>query len=540
MGSFSLDDISQVLSGYSLKILRHPETPTTYEDMWIYHDYYMEYPDTVLFICTGSGLPHLCRKMPRHLLCITDCAFPNWFDPDSFSTFATVDSAASFSSIFSCISLTSPSEIDDAKDTLIEYLYHGQSLTRIVQAGSALLGNPITVTDTSFTILAASHEYLYRKTSVQFSKRTYLSNNTVSRIRLSDRTLRANTSHSPLLYTLDNTYADGSPTSAPFFADSFIDCAVRIHGIVVAYLTVAGILHPVSEKDLPLVEFFSMMLSIEFQKSEIFIHKTSQQYESFLLDILEKRVTDKITILTRMHLLNRELDDILRVCTFRKKASEDTPSGSFSDIQSVIRSHFKNCLSVYYQNSIVLLISMKPGSSPLYDRSSLYEFLQGSGLYMGVSNLFQDVSEMSRYYEQSVQAIQLGSAHSRSADMCVYYYKDVCLFHAMKLCSKQINLRDLCHPVILQMYDSNAPADRELLDTLYRYLYYLGDTDLAARALHIHRNTLYYRLGKLKKLFGDDLSTGNGVVSLMFSFKIMEYFSDILPDKDLEPVRSES
>ena len=63
-------------------------------------------------------------------------------------------------------------------------------------------------------------------------------------------------------------------------------------------------------------------------------------------------------------------------------------------------------------------------------------------------------------------------------------------------------------------------ADESLLETLETYLDLGGDAKRASEQLHLHRATLYYRLDKVQRLTGADLSDGNDRLALHLGFKL--------------------
>ena len=50
-----------------------------------------------------------------------------------------------------------------------------------------------------------------------------------------------------------------------------------------------------------------------------------------------------------------------------------------------------------------------------------------------------------------------------------------------------------------------------------------GDVAVAARILHVHRTTLYYRLGRIASLIGVDLRAGHGRTDLQLALWLAAY-----------------
>ena len=136
---------------------------------------------------------------------------------------------------------------------------------------------------------------------------------------------------------------------------------------------------------------------------------------------------------------------------------------------------------------------------------------------------------MQRYYHQSVKALEFGRSVFSTGG--AFRYSDYAIYHALELCTEQVDLRDLCHPGVLMLQESSLPGDNDLFQTLYLYLLYTRDINRVSAAMNIHRSTLFYRLNKIKSIIGADLNDGNMVFQLMFSFKLIEYMDIFSPNE---------
>jgi PucR family transcriptional regulator, purine catabolism regulatory protein len=70
------------------------------------------------------------------------------------------------------------------------------------------------------------------------------------------------------------------------------------------------------------------------------------------------------------------------------------------------------------------------------------------------------------------------------------------------------------------LVDHDTRFASELLKTLRVYLAADGHPGDAADTLHIHRNTLRYRLGRITKLLGVDLTTLDGQISCAMALRL--------------------
>lgn len=164
---------------------------------------------------------------------------------------------------------------------------------------------------------------------------------------------------------------------------------------------------------------------------------------------------------------------------------------------------------------------------------TLKDDFRSSNISAGISNVFTNIAEMARYYQQSLKALEFGWNLSSKGGL--FYYSDYAMYHALELCTKHVDLRDLCHPGLLKLQDSSEPGDRDLFQTLYLYLLYMKDVNRVSQGLNIHRSTLFYRLNKIKAIIGADLDDGDVISHLLFSFKLIEYMDIFSPSESPLP-----
>lgn len=104
----------------------------------------------------------------------------------------------------------------------------------------------------------------------------------------------------------------------------------------------------------------------------------------------------------------------------------------------------------------------------------------------------------------------------------IYAYSDYICQHIGGILSQYSNVMNFCHPAVEKIRDYDAKHDSHLLETLKEYLTYPDTPGQAAQNLFIHKNTLFYRMAKIKELFSLNLSNGEERLLLHLSLKFME------------------
>ncbi len=74
---------------------------------------------------------------------------------------------------------------------------------------------------------------------------------------------------------------------------------------------------------------------------------------------------------------------------------------------------------------------------------------------------------------------------------------------------------------VLERYDQENNTD--YLNLLRQYLRLNGSVQALADANYVHRNTVNYQMGKVKKILGDDFSTMESRFRLILAFRIKDF-----------------
>lgn len=475
-------------------------------------------PET-LYLVRTSQLPENASIQDGNLLCILDAPLPRW-----------LSQSTTLNAIFATVEFTAEQVSDALKQThrlrqrfftavaeITDALYYGKGLQAIVDIGAKLIGNPMFILDTGFKALAISKSVPVKNPAVRRdAEQGYLDENTIEYInkRAWFDSLQSNGS---LMFFPVSEYRDYVGEGELY---EFCYCYVKVNGVVAAYLNILGENSPLLEYHKLWISKLAQFVAIELQKDPRFLNGSGAMYEALLTDLLSSRITDQMVAIRRLKLLDRKLKRYLRVVTVRRVHAEK--NGFTAIEQDRIRDYFPDSISVEFMGDVVLLVGsddelLHTGSG---EKMTNRAFTL-NGLVAGVSNTFENVTDMRRFYVQSTKALEFGT-HIFSQGK-LFYYADYTVFHALDLCTERMNLRDLCHPGVLRLRESGDPRDVELYQTLYLYLLYMKDVNRVAEKMHIHRGTLYYRLKKLQTELDIDLENGDDVFQLMFSYKLEEY-----------------
>lgn len=176
-------------------------------------------------------------------------------------------------------------------------------------------------------------------------------------------------------------------------------------------------------------------------------------------------------------------------------------------------------MSTIYRDNIVMVI----GGENLERFVSHLQSVQSvaKSFSVGVSLPFSSWNNLDKIYRQAEFALEHTTG---STDIA--YCNDYAFEHLVGILNQYDKELTLCHPAIkiLSVYDEKNQSD--YLETLRQYV--LNNRNLAATAsaLHLHRNSLLYRIKRISELIGSELTDPDEIMFIYLSFKLKQYASE--------------
>lgn len=170
--------------------------------------------------------------------------------------------------------------------------------------------------------------------------------------------------------------------------------------------------------------------------------------------------------------------------------------------------------SVVYKSYIGILV---PSVSDT-QREELIMLAKNEDVDIAISWPFSDIVEFKRHFNQVVATIKL--AHLFGLTNQVLDYSDFHYYDLLNNYAGKIPLEHFCHPALRLLREYDKTNNTDLYTTLRTYLECNLNQCVAAKALFIHRNSLIYRIKRIKQLTGLDFNDHKVVRFLIDSFRI--------------------
>ncbi len=284
-------------------------------------------------------------------------------------------------------------------------------------------------------------------------------------------------------------------------------------------------------------EYYSQLTTdlAEYVQNYFLNTKTSQYMASteigtLISDLIEFRLTDPEELEHRLKLVpSMAVDKYYH--TLVMSFEERTKAIPWNYVISQIEQIFPHSSITVYRNDIIILAKkLRHNMALSFDREKLMEILRFYDAFLAIGNYSKFLTSLRPIYIQTKAAIRLGKVFRSNPEERIFKYEDYSVYHAIDLCADAAhngyhngNLIYLCHPalIVLERYDKKYSTN--LKETLYVYLTNDCNTVKAAKAMYVHRNTMYYKINKIEELIGQKLDNGMFKERLLFSFYVLEY-----------------
>ena len=177
-------------------------------------------------------------------------------------------------------------------------------------------------------------------------------------------------------------------------------------------------------------------------------------------------------------------------------------------------SHTQGFWCVQYQNTLVGLASGPEAAD------TIEALVQKHNLAGGMSRPFSDLANLQLYYQQALVTLQTARALGRNG---LSFYDDFLMLRLFDGLREDVDVNDFALPDIQVLRDYDKQHDAELCKTLLCYLESSKNVSETAKKLHIHRNTVHYRIRKCQEMLPMLKFDEGYVYLLMLSLYIAQY-----------------
>ncbi|MCR4904032.1 MAG: helix-turn-helix domain-containing protein [Butyrivibrio sp.] len=257
----------------------------------------------------------------------------------------------------------------------------------------------------------------------------------------------------------------------------------------------------------------------------------SKMLKQFWDDIIYSRISTQKQVIERLKLFPYKISKHI-ACIIVRPEHKPTPLHN-EKITKALQEFF-NETNLFFDGSewIILYSQSKDTSDELDIDYNVFSSLLGKyGLNAGISYVCQLPELLRTLYMTACASLDLGLGMSIEPYIShIYTYHQFNLYYIIHMCAqaytyahKTDNLIYLTHPDITRLYYYDQKNGNNLLNVMFEYLLSGQNTNITAKTLYMHRNTVINKLNKIEEVLEHKLDYEKDHYLFLISCMVMNY-----------------
>lgn len=293
---------------------------------------------------------------------------------------------------------------------------------------------------------------------------------------------------------------------------------MKVNDIIEGYVIMRCTKEQITSERMKAMEIIQDILAIFFKDndSENSMHYTYQKV--FIGELLNNRIHTRKQLDIWFQNIGYDFHGPYRILTI------STDNVREKNVLSYIRKTIQQFFPYHFaliQHNVLYILEYNLNISAQIMKKQFNLILLKFNAHCGISNYFYDLLETSGYQMQAEDALVFGKKACQESRM--YYYEDFYLPSILTPRIEQMPLNNFLSPVITKITDYDKKYSTDFLSTLYTYVKHLRNTGKTAEELHIHRNSLLYRINRIEEITNSSIEDYETFLHLAISFYMMDY-----------------
>ncbi|WP_066308279.1 PucR family transcriptional regulator [Bacillus sp. FJAT-29814] len=318
-----------------------------------------------------------------------------------------------------------------------------------------------------------------------------------------------------------------------------VAAASNIYGYIIVWETVREL----TEFDFIILEQASTNIALERIKAKEIEEVKLKIRHDFFDDLLTGKITssESIQTLSEMHGLNSQFRYYCIVINVETKELDQYKDLVARRVR--MESISKQCVDIVYttsniangevtcfhrNNRIIILIGQnesKPSISiteakqyaiNLYN--SMEKQLKNITFLIGIGRQYEKVHSLHKSFSEANESIRLMQKFEDRGG--ISHFEDHTVYHFLDSNIKDIQLEDFFSKRLGKIYEHDKHHNSGYIDTLENYFLNNLNISETAKAMFLHRNTLIYRIEKIKEILNTDLKNSEELLQIQLALKI--------------------
>lgn len=370
--------------------------------------------------------------------------------------------------------------------TLLDHLFYDEGIQDMVDELSNAFHNPVFVFDAGYRLIAANWDIAMEHEACR---------KMAQEMRVSDEDMQMINKKQP---SHQQILASDKPTIVrheKYGFDQMI-CGIDTKSNM-GFIVINAINRPFVEMDEHMLIMLREGICQQLKLDTFIRNNRGYPYEFFVRDLIEGKLVAVQQQMEHFNYVNKEFSENM-YCLVVESAKSTTTLNAFH-VRGKLESLFPNTKTLTHNGEIIAFFCLQ--KDEIFTESKylqLEKICKEAGIYAGISNRFESLMVLDKYYKQALRAIELGGGENRGPGL--YIYSDYYLMHMTNIFLQKECSETYCHPKLKVLLNHDKENKTQLAYTLYMYLVNERNIAATSKAMFLHRNTIIYRLQKIDEM----------------------------------------
>jgi purine catabolism regulator len=318
---------------------------------------------------------------------------------------------------------------------------------------------------------------------------------------------------------------------------------VAVANYIYGYIVVWQTVRELTEFDFIILEQASTIMALERVKAKEIEEVKLKIRQDFFDDLLTGKITSSETVqtLSELHGLNSQYKYYCIVINFEAEEIDHYEDMVARKVQ--LENKSRKCVNSVYDhtnlangevtcfyrnNRIIIMIGQSENKQPLSINevkqyaNKIYDILikqiKKTTFLIGIGRQYDTINSLHKSFSEANESIRLMQKFNDRGG--ISHFEDHSIYHFLDSNIKDMELEEFFMKRLGKIYEHDQLHGTSYIITLENYFQNNLNISETAKAMFLHRNTLIYRIEKIKEILNSDLKNSEELLQIQLSLKI--------------------
>ena len=380
---------------------------------------------------------------------------------------------------------------------LADLLTRDVEISEIEGVANQILGNPMIITDETYKVIAYSQNCeVDDPIWLTIVENTYCPSEIVKMTDYNHFWKRLRNTGQPLFVDSDKF--------SPYIRRAVAE--IQTAGKTKGYIALLERYKRITDIDLKVLQMVAKLIGIKFKEKNV-VSKALRKLEAdFVSDLLKGKLKNEKMTINRALSLNWAIENWYTVLNVHGKYDQyigsmvEKVKHKFSDL-------FSFCACSFNGENAFYIIGHEDKSKFHKDGKEIIEKIMTEHKLIGhVGSSFQSLNEISKSYQQTVNSYHILQLYTEKiTQKALYCYSEMAVLDLLLKLGQLIDGNDeyISKP-LLTLMNVDQKEGTEYVQTLEQFFNHNQNVASTATTMYLHRNTINYRLNKIREILDED------------------------------------